>query len=158
MLLLIVSLYCIETWGNAPNTQLKKLHIIQNQLVRNIFRKSPREHTAPYSKKAKVLPVPLLYKHRICLIAHAIFFNDPPPDPTYQTRSFKINLPLPTSTSACSHRQQNCQASEACKKLPVQIWEIKAASSFKTALKQHLLDALVQLRLLIVEPGHGPSW
>ena len=135
--------YCIETWGNAPNTHLKKLHIIQKQLVRNIFRKPPREHTAPLFKKAKILPVPLLYKHRICLIAHAIFYNDPPPDPTYTTRSSKINLPLPPSTSACGHRQPKYQASEAWNKLPVQIREIKAASSFKTALKQHLLDALV---------------
>ena len=116
-------------------------NIIQKQLVESVFRK-PKEHPAPLFKKAKILPVLLLYNHRICLIAHEIFYNDPP-DPTWPTRSSKINLALPSSTSACGHRQPNYLASEAWNKLPVQIREIKAAPSFKTALTQHLLDALV---------------
>ena len=115
--------YCMETWGNAPNTHLKKLYIIQKQLVRTVFRKPPWGYSAQiFKKKAKILPVLLLYKHQISLIAGGIFYNDPPPNPTYPTRSSKINLPLPPSSSACGHCQPNYQA------------------SFKTAL-QHLLDA-----------------
>ena len=135
--------YCIEIWGNAPSTHFDKIFIIQKQLVRHVFKRPPNDHTAPLFHKAKILPVPHLYTHRICLIAHNIFYNKPTNEPPYPTRSSKINLPLPKATSTCGQRQPNYQASEAWNSLPVPIREIRNTTSFKAALKQHLLDSLV---------------
>lgn len=135
--------YCLETWGNAPQTHLGKITIIQKRLIRNVFSKPPNEHTVPLFRKSKILPVPQLYQHRICLVAHSLFHNSPKPDPPYPTRKSKIDLPLPKSTSACGHRQPNYQASDAWNSLPVPLREIKHPQSFKVALKQHLLASLV---------------
>ena len=87
--------------------------------MRNALRKT-RAHSTLLFKKANFFPVDLLYKHQICLVAHAhayahAHYNQTHPDPTYPTGSSKIKLLLP-STSACSHRQP-----EAWNKLPVQI-------------------------------------
>ena len=36
--------------------------------IRNVFSKPSNEHTVPLSKKARSLPLPKLYQHRICFV------------------------------------------------------------------------------------------
>ena len=73
-----------------------------------------------------------------------------------QPNALKSTFPFPLShLPATTADRKNYQASEAWNKLLVQIRWIRAASSFKITLKQHLLDALVQLRLLIVSQDIG---
>ena len=147
-------LYCpihgiaIESWGNAPNNSTYTKPSICNsssQCTKPIgekhFQKTFQGAHCSTFHKAKSLLVSLLYKHCICLIANGIFYNNPSPDllsPILQTQPS-----LPPSTRICSHCQPNYQASEAWNKPPIPIQESKAAWSFKTALKQDLLDALL---------------
>ena len=97
MLLLIANLYIALKPGVMLHTlTLKSCISYKSNWWEMFFRKPPREHTAPLFKKAKILSVILLYKLWICLIAHGIFCNNPPRDPTYPTWSSKISLPPPT--------------------------------------------------------------
>ena len=111
-------------------------------MIRTIFKKKPNEHSAPFFKLANVLPIPELYTHRICLLAHQTFYNDPRPAPHYTTRKSAIDLPLPHSTSMIGHRQPSYQAAVAWNHLPVDLRQIKNATKFKVVLKQHLLSKL----------------
>ena len=135
--------YCIEAWGNAPATHLKKVFVIQKRMVRTIFKRKPREHSAPYFQNANILPVPQLYTHRICLYAHHTFYQTIIPTRPYDTRRSTLDLPLPPSTSTIGHRQPSYQASAAWNQLPAEIRVIKNTNTFKAVLKQHLLSTLV---------------
>ena len=134
--------YCIEAWGNAPMTHLNKVFIIQKRIIRTIFKKPPREHSSPYFRLANILPVPLLYKHRICLLAHNKFHHQNLSSINYQynTRKCPFELTIPTFTSAAGQRQPDYQASVAWNQLPVDFRKI--IHTFKTVLKQHLLSGL----------------
>lgn len=44
--------YCLEAWGNAPTTHLNKILVVQRRMVRNIFKKTFREHSALLFKKS----------------------------------------------------------------------------------------------------------
>ena len=128
--------------GNAPTTHMKKVVVIQKRMVRTILKKNPCEHSAPYFRKANILPVLQLYKHRICLYAHYIFYHTIIPTRPYETRRSSLDLPLPYSTSSIGHRQPQYQASAAWNQLPAEIRKIKNTNTFKAVLKQQLLSTL----------------
>ena len=44
--------YCIKIWGNPPSNNFDKIYIIQKQLVRHVFKRTPNVHTAPLIHKA----------------------------------------------------------------------------------------------------------
>ena len=134
--------YCLEAWGNAANTHLKKLFIIQKRFLRIIYRKPPNEPTSHLFKKAKILPIHHLYTQRICLLAHAKFYSSQPPSnhQPYVTRHSLYSLPLPTLTTNCGQRQVTYQMALKWNSLPVNIRLINKVNEFKRALKLHLLD------------------
>ena len=121
----------------------KELFVIQKRMVRTIFQRIPREHSAPFFRKANILAVPQLYTHRICLYAHHTFHQTTIPARPYDTRRSTLDLPLPFSTSTIGHRQPSYQASAAWNQLPAEVRVIKNTNTFKAVLKQHLLSTLV---------------
>ena len=138
-------IYCLESWGNAPKTHLNKLYIIQKRLLRIIYHTEPNYHTAPLFKKSNILPIHLLYKHRICLLAHNEFYiqhQSKLPGHSYPTRHSALSLPLPVSTSACGHRQVAYQVANCWNSLPNYLREMRGMGEFGRALRQHLLDSL----------------
>jgi len=135
--------YCIEVWGNAPAIYLNRILMIQKRLIRIIFKKKTTDHTAELFKKARILPVNLLYIYKICLLAHTTFASSDPTASHYRTRYSEISLPFPKSTSAAGHRQVNYQIAAAWNNLPQHVRQITSLGGFKLALKLHLLDSLV---------------
>lgn len=136
--------YCLESWGNAPQTHLNKILVIQKKVIRTIFKKPPTEHTVPLFQKAFILPVQQLYLLRISLIAHTTYYQSPnqPPQPYYQTRNTPLTLPIETSTATCGQRQLTYQYSDVWNHLPLNIRSITNKIAFKVALKKYLLESL----------------
>lgn len=66
-------LYCIEAWGNAPDTHLKKLYILQKKILQIMY--TFNDHSVLLFGKAGVLPIQLLYKLEIATIAHHAIQN-----------------------------------------------------------------------------------
>ena len=130
--------YCMETWGIAINTHLKKLYIIQKQLVRTVFRKPPWEHSAQIFKKKQkfFLSFSSMNIEFLTLLVESFTTTLLPipltqPDPPRSTFLF----PLPPSRSARSHCQPNYQASKAWNKLPFK------TNHQLTTLNEHLFQA-----------------
>ena len=62
--------YCIEVWGNAYDTNLKKKTIYFRRKFYGLFKKNNNEHSAPLIRKAKVLPNQKLYQMKMALITY----------------------------------------------------------------------------------------
>lgn len=133
--------YCLEAWGNAPETHLNKILVIQKRTLRVIFHKPPTYHSATLFKKANVLPIHQLYTHRLCTLAHTVHSTQSH-DFAYSTRSSALSIKRPNFLSACGQRHVAYQMSVLWNSLPVKLREISGLSRFKATLKQHLLDSL----------------
>ena len=44
----------------------------KKRLIQNVFSKPSNKHTVPLSKKARNLPLPQLYQHRICFVVDSL--------------------------------------------------------------------------------------
>jgi len=67
--------YGILSWGNAPNTKIKKLLIKQNKCIRAIFFAHKRENAIPYLNLLDILTVDNLFKLKIALFGHTITYK-----------------------------------------------------------------------------------
>jgi hypothetical protein len=133
--------YCLEAWGNAPESYLSKILAIQKRILRTIYKKGPREHAYPLFKRAQILPIHALYSQRISILAHHEYYHPSVPriSPNYNTRHSHLSLPLPPSTSSCGHRQVAYQIADVWGRLPQSIRAIECLRGFKVNLKRHLL-------------------
>ena len=59
--------YCIEVWGNAAQIHMMSLFKLQKRCMRIIKSTSFKEHTLPIFKDLNILPMSLLYQHRLIL-------------------------------------------------------------------------------------------
>jgi len=136
--------YCLESWGNAADTHLNKILVIQKKIVRIIYKKPPTEHTVPLFQKACILPIKQLYTLRICLLAHSAFYKSSInlSEPHYHTRSTALSLPVEFSTTTCGQRELTYRYSDAWNHLPTNLRVIDNKIAFKIALKRHLLESL----------------
>ena len=135
--------YCLEVWGNSPDTHLNKILVIQKRLLRIIYHKDPLFHTATLFQDAKILPINQLYKFKLCVKAHLKFYEEVKTNLPYNTRYSALSLDYPKiGTTAIGRRQITYQMSDAWNSLPASLRGIKAPPSFKRTLKQHLLDSL----------------
>ena len=89
--------YCLESWGNAPQTYLNKLFLFQKRAMRIINRKSYEYSTKILFKECKILTVFQLYKLKAILKAHSLFHSNTSNlhSHLYPTQNTLINLPIP---------------------------------------------------------------
>ena len=70
--------YCILIWGNAADTHLKKLILLQKRAIRIISRAQYLEHTTNLFSQLKILKLKDLYKQRCALFAYKLYSNQLP--------------------------------------------------------------------------------
>ena len=122
---------------NRPTQcHLKEACIIQKRMVQTNFGKNK----IPQLRISELLgwgwdpSLPLLYTHRICLIAHKIFYSSSiQPSHSYNSPKSPYDLPYFTSTSASAARNQ----------LPAGLRKTSSIITFTMVLKRHLLSFLV---------------
>ena len=133
--------YCLEFWGNAGKTYMDQIYLLQERLVRIIYKQSTTAHTKPLFLESSVLPVHLLIK--LLLIAYKTFYSTQTHSHhNYLTRASQHNLQLPSSITAAGHRRVSYQCASLWNGLPGWICAIEVEEGFKHALRQHLLDLL----------------
>ena len=64
--------YGLSVWGQTPETNLKRILIVQKRALRLIFFVNKREHAIPLFVRANILPVDMLYYTSMSILMHDI--------------------------------------------------------------------------------------
>ena len=135
--------YCIESWGNAPNTHTHPIYLLQKKLIRIIHGKHYLTPSSPLFQTSSLLPVHALYQFKILLLSHKIYYSQSLHSThNYPTRFSQLSLTTPKSTTAAGHRRVEYQCSSMWNKLPVTIRTVAEELGFRRLLKEHLLASL----------------
>ena len=62
--------YCCEIWGNACNSRVNDIMLLQKRAVRIIDKVGIRDHTTPIFKKYKILKFNDLVDFQLCIFMH----------------------------------------------------------------------------------------
>jgi hypothetical protein len=130
-------IYCIESWGNALPTNLQPLKIIQNKVLRSIYKQtSGSKHLY---KRSNILSLDKLYQLRLAELAYDMFKNQTK-ESAYVTRHSLLSLPLPPSTTQVGHRRVAYRAAACWNGLPADIRRIGGHAAFRSTLRRHLIS------------------
>ena len=132
--------YCLEAWGNAAKCFIDRIYITQKRILRIMFKQPPLSPSQPLFAQLSILSIGKLYEYKILLVAHKEFYSIAEKTPSiYETRSSKINLPLPKSKTASGHRRIAYGSASLWNNLPPQIRADKNINKFKCSIRSHLL-------------------
>jgi len=88
--------YSIESWRNTSRVHLQRLIQFQKKIVRIINRKPCRFPTKDLFKTLDILTVDELYKYKILVQAHKLFYSlNSSTSAHYSTRYQLLSLPVP---------------------------------------------------------------
>lgn len=68
--------YCLLVWGNSSKYNIDSLHIMQKKGIRFISNLARYEHTSPYFRQLRILPIHYLYKLRLSEIVFSEIKSD----------------------------------------------------------------------------------
>jgi len=68
--------YCLDSWGNASQTALNKILLLQKRILQYILKKDFLHYTAPLFKKTNILQIENLYKLKILQKAHKFYYSN----------------------------------------------------------------------------------
>ena len=145
--------YGLTAWGQAANTHLNKLLLLQKRALRLMYFLNPRSHAIPSFISSKILPIHLLYLEAILHSMYDVSNNSAPKDisdkfvktsliHSYNTRAasggkYHINFSRlnqqRNSFSCCGAKAWNCLPSRVCN-LP--------KPAFKKSIRKALFAAL----------------
>ena len=134
--------YCLDSWGNAPQTSLNKILLLQKRILRYIFKKDFLCHTAPLFKTSNILQIENLYKQKILQKAHKIYYsstNETLSDHPYNTRFSKTNLPVPFFGTTAGQRTTHYRESALWNGLRADLKDLSSPGAFRAAVRRCLL-------------------
>ena len=134
--------YCLDSWGNAPQTSLNKILLLQKRILRYIFKKDFLCHTAPLFKTSNILQIENLYKQKILQKAHKIYYsstNETSSDHPYNTRFSKTNLPIPFFGTTAGQRTTHYRESALWNGLRADLKDLSSPGAFRAAVRRCLL-------------------
>ena len=141
--------YCLLNWGNAPQCHLNSLIVLQKKAVRIITHSSPLSHSNPLFKKIGVLPLSMLYQHKLGMFMFK-YVNKLLPDVFNNLLMTNANVHNYDTRTVCDFRvnfsRLVCSIDSVCHQgplfwntLPDSLKDIKSLSLFKSKLKKYLL-------------------
>lgn len=71
--------YCCLVWGNAPQSFINKLFVLQKKIVRIIDNQPRLAHTNPIYLKLKILKVKDIARHQTVVVLHNVITGNAPP-------------------------------------------------------------------------------
>ena len=153
-------IYALPVWGNACNTHLDSVHIIQKKVVRlitfnDIFYKNsqPPCHSSPLFKELEILNIYDLFKLLVSKFVHdCLSFKNPhqfhdyfkyPPNNhnTDDNRNDKLRIPM-CRTSNYGLKSVKTIGAHIWNEIPNNVRSIHSIKPFTKAYKKTLIDAL----------------
>jgi hypothetical protein len=147
-------LYGIEVYANTCKSNLNKLIVLNNKLLRVAQNCSIKTRLAALYNSYCILPVPLLHQYRLLLFVRKCLFSihllpnifrqyfmHNSSIHQYTTRS-SSNLHLYRVKSSLGLRNTRFKASQLWNELPLNLKETTSHSIFKRKLMHHLLQSL----------------
>ena len=136
--------YCTLAWGVAGKVHLNKIFLLQKRILRMIFFKHNRYHTISLFQEANGLDIFKLYKLKLALHAHSLFYNNrerPPIIKKYPTRyNVSLDLPVERMFSASGSKALPHQAALIWNELPKDLRGISSVINFKRRVKMQLIN------------------
>jgi len=143
--------YGIEAWGNAPNSVLKRLLVLQKKAMRIISMSSYNSHTNPIFKKYKILKVPDIFQLHCAKLFYRTKLNSLP---TYHSSKLTTAIVNERTTRQNhdiyihrinSNLQKQClnfKVGHSWNNLPIAIKSLHNISlhTFSRKVKNHLLS------------------
>jgi len=149
-------LYGIEIYANTISNHLSKLTVLNNKLLCILQHKSTRTHSYELHQTYFTLPIQLLHKYQIRIFMHnyryyrtklpvvfSAYFEENKLFHQYSTRhkdDFHINV----VASEFGKRAITYKGSKLWNSLSSHIKDTPSSRSFKLALKNYLLQSVVQ--------------
>ena len=145
-------MYCITSWGNAPNSVLKPLEILQRKIVRIMTFSDFRSHAPPLFHFLKLLTVADIYKMKLAISIHNIqnnkFIGSSILVPLQNIHSYSTRLSC--NNNYFQHRFVSSLGLSTFSSSGLQFWrqiptELKSKSllSFKCKVKQFLISSYI---------------
>ena len=100
--------YCISVWGNAANTHLHRILILQKRALRIIYHTDPLAHTAPLFSHSGILKLEDLHTYSVALIIYRLKNNMYPP--TFSNLFISYITPRPSNETAHQTRTTSTSA------------------------------------------------
>lgn len=139
--------YLIEVWGSATKTNLKKLQVAQNRVIKTLFRYNYLTPTIKIYKETKLFNLAQTYKYNTCIFIRKILTKDIHSQITFTKRIDIYKRMTRRANNLClrSHRTNYGKKSilydgaQLYNELPKTIKEAKSLFTFKKLLKSHIL-------------------
>ena len=146
-------IYALIAWYNSPKYNRNKIIILQKRAVRAVNSLYYNDHTAPYFKHLKLLPLDFQYKFDVArymyrtlkhnsydvnLLQRLVVLQD---IHSYGTRS-NDNLPIPRYKKENTKRCLHFQGVNIWNSIPPEIKESGTFREFKTKMMSLLVDAV----------------
>jgi hypothetical protein len=146
-------LYCNLIWGKATNTNIWPLFKLQKIAVRIIYNIPPRSSTLAHFNSAKLLRLPDIHQLSVGIFMHNYkmgklpeifnhFFHFNSEFHRYPTRS-SANLRPPKFKTTLAQKFIKKTGAEFWNKVSLQVEVNSSLSSFKSNLKEHLIQAYI---------------
>ena len=147
-------IYCISSWGSAPQKHLDKIFVKQKKTIRIMTFSPYLAHTTPIFYHLKLLKLEDIFKLRVATLAFKIInLRNSNNSFTNKPRS-TLNLPHSYNTRAKTNRNiypifartrlgqssLEYQIPSIWNKLPNNIRQLSTINSFKYKFKQHLVN------------------
>ncbi|KAG6458312.1 hypothetical protein O3G_MSEX010807 [Manduca sexta] len=141
--------YLIEIWGTAAKTNLAKLQIVQNKLLKVLFHLDYLTPTNKLFKKIKVMNISETYTYQICILVRKILNKDIHTKITFSKKAqlHKMNLRsnndnmirLLKPRTNFGRKSIMYEGVRLYNRLPKNIKESKSMYTYKRLLKHHLM-------------------
>lgn len=138
--------YLIEVWGSAYKTNLNKLQILQNKIIKVLFHYNYLTPTTKIYKETKLMNLSQIYKYNTCILIHKILHKEIHSEIIF-TKNVQIhkrnlrranNIYLPKIRTNYGKKNIMSEGAILYNSLPNNIKLAKNINSFKSQLKSHI--------------------
>ena len=139
--------YGIEIYGNCAKTLMKKLQIVQNKLLKFLFKKGPLTGTDELHHEIRILQLKDLFEFSLAKLVHDCLNDNCPPSfsnyfqfrpPSLLSRVMDT-LTIPKSKKGVGQSRVECKGAKIWNKTDKSITSLPNRNSFKKTLMDSIL-------------------
>lgn len=146
--------YLVEVWGSATKSNLQRLQVAQNRIIKTLFKYDYLTPTAKIYKETKLFNLAQTHKYNTCIFIRKILTKDIHSQITFTKRIDYYKRITRQANNLClrSHRTNYGKKSilydgaQLYNELPKNIKEAKSLNTFKKILKSHILKEFSLIR------------
>lgn len=146
-------LYLIEIWGSAAKTNLQKLQVVQNRIIKILYNYDYLTPTEKVFNETKLLNISQLYTYTTCILIYKITHNMIHSQLTFTTKGTSSryscrranHLVLPNVRTNYGKYSITFAGAQLFNKLPTEIKDANTLGIFKRKLFDHLIKQAQRL-------------